>query len=226
MTPDTTFAWSCTANLSLYDEDPGPRTTEVAGGGESRMVDRRVALIDLYARQLLVKLDADVARLAAVAAESAAKRSTPAPCSGAARPLRTATAPCPRCTLRSGDCSGRGRCGRPTPRDRREMAQVWEIAAELADTARQRIIDAGAEHDPKARDRLLAPTSHTLTAEILGVFLPPEVHLQRATSSPRPSTRSTNAPILSGGSLHLLTRRREFCLISTLMVALCARNRP
>lgn len=178
---DITFAWSCAANLSLYDEDPGPRMTEVAGRGESRMVDRRVALIDLYARQLLVKLGADIARLDAVAAEArrAEQHTRTLQWSRETAQNRDRTLPPAFTPLR--------RLRRVwkvwsayTPGDRREMAQVWEIAAELADTARQRIVDAGAEHDSKGRDRLLASTNHTLTAEILGVLLPPEVHQQRA----------------------------------------------
>lgn len=179
--PDTTFAWSSAANLSLYDEDPGPRMTEVATGGGTRMVDRRVALVDLYARQLLVKLDADLERLAAVAEESRREAAY-------TRTLRWS-----RATARSRDeslppASTLGRRIRRAwqvwsaymPGNRREMAEVWEIAAELADTARQRVIDAGAEHDLKARARLLASTNHTLTTEILGMLLPPDVHQQRA----------------------------------------------
>lgn len=96
------------------------------------MVDRRVALVDLYARQLLVKLDADIERLDAVVAES------------------------------------------------RREADYTRTLQWSRDTARQRIIEAGAEHDPKGRDRLLASTNHTLTSEILGIFLPPEAHQQRA----------------------------------------------
>lgn len=179
--PDTTFAWSSAANLSLYDEDPGPRTTEVAGGSESRKVDRRVALVDLYSRQLLVHLGADLERLVAVAEESRRE----------ARYTRTwawsrATARSRERTLPPASTVGR-RLQRwwqvwsaYTPHSRREMAQVWDIAAELADAARERIIEAGAEYDRKARERLLASTNYTLTTEILGVFLPPEVRQQRA----------------------------------------------
>jgi hypothetical protein len=170
--PDTTVAWSCAANLSLYDEDPG---------GESRMVDRRVALIDLYARQLLVRLDADIARLDVVAAESRREekhtrtlRWSRETAQNRDRSLPPAYTPLRRLRRAWKVWSAY------TPGNRREMAQVWEIAAELADTARQRIIEAGAERDQKARDRLLASTNHTLTAEILNVFLPPEVHQQRA----------------------------------------------
>lgn len=155
--------------------------TEVAAGGGTRMVDRRVALVDLYARQLLVKLDADLERLAAVAEESRREAA------------HTRTLRWSRATARSRDESLPPaltldrRIRRAwqvwsayTPGNRREMAEVWEIAAELADTARQRVIDAGAENDPKARARLLASTNHTLTTEILGMLLPPDVHQQRA----------------------------------------------
>lgn len=179
--PDTTFAWSSAANLSLYDEDPGPRMTEVAGGGESRMVDRRVALVDLYARQLLVKIEADIERLDAVAAESRreAQYTRTLKWSRAAARSRDRTLPqayTPGRKLRRAWKVWSAY----TPGSRREMAEMWDIAAELADAARRRIIDAGAEHDVKARDRLLASTNHTLTSEILGIFLPPEVHQQRA----------------------------------------------
>jgi len=46
-------AWACAINLQLYDADPGPRVVELAGGLETRKVDRREALIDLYSRDLL-----------------------------------------------------------------------------------------------------------------------------------------------------------------------------
>lgn len=81
-----------------------------------------------------------------------------------------------------------------TSGDRREMAQVWEISAELADTPRQRIIDAGAEHDPRARDRLLASTD-TLTAEIPG-----------SSSHPR---STSNAPPISPIPLEEIDQRPE-----------------
>lgn len=179
--PDNTFAWSSAANLSLYDEDHGPRMTEVGGGGEWRRVDRRVGLVDLYARQLLVRLDADIERLDAVAAESRREAQY------------THTLQWSRDTARNRDrtlppAHTVGRKIRRTWKvwsaytlgSRGEMAEVWVIVAGLADTARQRVVDAGAEHDPKAGDRLLASTNHTLTSEILGIFLPPEVHQQRA----------------------------------------------
>ena len=60
---DMVRAWACAINLQLYDADPGPRVVELAGGLETRKVDRREALIDLYSRDLLSGLAGDPAAL-------------------------------------------------------------------------------------------------------------------------------------------------------------------
>lgn len=64
------FAFSCGANLLLYEGDPGPQTTTVGGPGEQRTITRRELLVSIYARMLLLELQADLDRLAAVAAEA------------------------------------------------------------------------------------------------------------------------------------------------------------
>ena len=66
------------------------------------------------------------------------------------------------------------------PWEWRDLAEVWELGAHLLDTARDRVIDAGAEQDPHARARLLAATNHTVTTDILGSFLPDDVQQERA----------------------------------------------
>ena len=66
---DAVEAWTCAANLRLYDEDPGPRWVNVGSAVEPRWVDRYDALVDLYARQMLVQLDADPERLIVAARE-------------------------------------------------------------------------------------------------------------------------------------------------------------
>ncbi|MQA16820.1 MAG: hypothetical protein GEV09_22600 [Pseudonocardiaceae bacterium] len=66
---DYLFAWSCALNVNLYDDDPGPRQMVVGGPGEQRTVDRRQRLIDAYARDVLVHVDAELDRLATVVAE-------------------------------------------------------------------------------------------------------------------------------------------------------------
>lgn len=58
-TKDVIEAWSCPANLRLYDDDPGPRAVNVASAEEPRWVDRREALVELYARRMLIACDAD-----------------------------------------------------------------------------------------------------------------------------------------------------------------------
>lgn len=55
------------------------------------------------------------------------------------------------------------------------------LAADLADNAAARVRDAGAEHDRKGRARLIAATEYTATTDIIGAFLPADVHRQRAT---------------------------------------------
>ena len=74
MNDDSVLAWSSAANLLLYDEDPGPRETNVGSRAELRVVDRREALVQLYARQVLVSLHADAPRILALAELAAAAR--------------------------------------------------------------------------------------------------------------------------------------------------------
>lgn len=170
---DTTLAWSCAANLQLYDEDPGPRETNVGSRDEPLLVDRRDALVGLYARQVLVKLDADDRRLAALA-EDCRRRAA------AARTLRGAWQLVQ--TRRS------GRSPQTWPRalepllwsSRREIASVWALGAELADAAGQMVRDAGADRDVKARARLLASTQHSLTYDVVGNMVGADVEAQAA----------------------------------------------
>lgn len=70
---DHLFAWSCGLNARLYDNDPGPREMVVGGPGEQRVIDRRERLLDSYARMVLVELDGDLDRLAAVVGEAQRK---------------------------------------------------------------------------------------------------------------------------------------------------------
>ena len=67
------MAWSLAANCLLYEEDPGPAEVNVASDAEPRMVPRREAWRDYYARYLLNELDADLARVGAVADEYGAE---------------------------------------------------------------------------------------------------------------------------------------------------------
>ncbi|TKV35322.1 hypothetical protein [Mycobacteroides abscessus] len=63
---DLTQAWLCAVNCGLYETDEGPELLNIASGLEPHMVPRAEAFRDLYARILLVDLDGDPARCAAL----------------------------------------------------------------------------------------------------------------------------------------------------------------
>jgi hypothetical protein len=137
-------------------------------------VDRRDALVGLYARQVLVTLDADDRRLEVLAVDCRRRAAQARTLRGAWQLVQT---------RRSGP--------RPEPwpraleplrwRSRREIASVWALGAELADTAAQRVREAGADQDSKARGRLPASTRHTLTYDVVGNLVGAEVEAQAAT---------------------------------------------
>ncbi|WP_062887768.1 hypothetical protein [Mycobacterium avium] len=64
---DLTTAWVLAANCSLYEEDPGPAVLNIASAAEPYFVSRGEAFRDLYTRLLLEELEADSARVAALA---------------------------------------------------------------------------------------------------------------------------------------------------------------
>lgn len=167
------FAWSSAANLLLYDADPGERSVEMGRAGDSRIVDRRDALLDVYARQLMVHCAADPSRLAAVRAE----------CADRHRPARLLREGWRSMRWRREHPSSTGRdrpLGAPSPRTLIEQRELWDTAEQIVALAEQTVHDAGAATDWKARERLLASTSHTLNFDILGVMLPVEVEQQAA----------------------------------------------
>ncbi|KRQ23341.1 MULTISPECIES: hypothetical protein [unclassified Mycobacteroides] len=63
---DLTQVWMCAVNCGLYETDEGPKLLNIASGLEPHMVSRAEAFRDLYARILLVDLDGDPARCAAL----------------------------------------------------------------------------------------------------------------------------------------------------------------
>ena len=65
--PDLTCAWLYAANCSLYEDDDGPAQLNIASHLEPHFVSRVEAFRDLYSRLLLEELDADAARIAALA---------------------------------------------------------------------------------------------------------------------------------------------------------------
>jgi hypothetical protein len=67
-----------------------------------------------------------------------------------------------------------------TRSSRRDIATQWALGAELADCAARMISEAAADRDAKARARLLAGTNHTLTHDVLGTFLRPDVEARDA----------------------------------------------
>ena len=65
--PDLTCAWLYAANCSLYEDDDGPAQLNIASHLEPHFVSRVEAFRDLYSRLLLEELEADAARIAALA---------------------------------------------------------------------------------------------------------------------------------------------------------------
>jgi hypothetical protein len=131
---DTTFAWSCAANLLLYDADPGPRQVNVGSGSEQRFVDRHEALVNVYARQVLVELEADLPRIEALqhACERAAAETwTLRQAWQAARHRRQHGA------------TRRAALAALTRRSRRDIVEVWLAAAEIITEADRIVRDAG-----------------------------------------------------------------------------------
>src|SRR2546430_9870934 len=128
---DMVRAWACAINLQLYDADPGPRVVELAGGLETRKVDRREALIDLYSRDLLSGLAGDPARLEAVEAECQRRARIDATFSSSIRIAVRRLKPLWRLH------SWRSCLEACTKQDRRERQEAWLVAAELAARARR-----------------------------------------------------------------------------------------
>jgi hypothetical protein len=170
---DTTLAWSCAANLRLYDEDPGPRQMNVGSVREPRIVDRREALVGLYARQILLKLEADYPRILALRAECGQQ-------AAASRDLREA--------WRVARARHRPPLRQPWRQalralawsERSDIATTWAVGAELAHRAAQMVTEAGAHLDGKARAKLLAATEHSFTYDVLGSMLPSDMEARDA----------------------------------------------
>lgn len=172
MDKDLSLAWSCAANLSLYDEDPGSRVMNVGSRDEPRLADRRQALLDLYARQILVDLEAGYDRVINLRGRCEERAAAARTLRGG---LRTAQA-----RRRLPGVSWPSVVGALTRGGRREIAELWAIGAELADRAATMMNDAGADQDAKARARLLASMKHTLTYDVIGAVVPADVERQAA----------------------------------------------
>jgi hypothetical protein len=65
---DQATLYSLAANCSLYEEDPQPARMNIGSVAEPMMVTTAVGWRDFYARHLLVRLGADVERVAGVCA--------------------------------------------------------------------------------------------------------------------------------------------------------------
>lgn len=171
---DMTSVWACAINLRLYDSDPGPRQVDVGSDLEARVVDRREALIDLYARTLLEELDADTPRLEAVEAESrrrASKGSTFI--ASVVLVMRRLKSPRKANLWRSS-------LEVFTKRDRQKRCDAWLTAAAIASEARRMVVEAGAEDNEKNRTKLLAATQFSLSRDVLGDLIPLKVRKREA----------------------------------------------
>lgn len=67
---DRAHAWGAALSLMHYDAAAGPSEVSVGGVGEQHTLNRHEWLIDFYARDLLVYVDADLARLEALTADA------------------------------------------------------------------------------------------------------------------------------------------------------------
>lgn len=67
-----------------------------------------------------------------------------------------------------------------SPRTLVEQRELWVTAEQIVALAQRMVHDAGAAEDRRARERLLASTSHTLTFDILGALLPAEMEQEPA----------------------------------------------
>lgn len=167
---DMVNTWSCAINMHLFDNDPGPREVNVGTLDEPRIVDRHKHLLSVYARQLLQDVDADPARLDAVIEESRRK----------ARHVRTLRGGWEIMQARRSSRLASNPWQALTPWERRAMSMTHKNGAEIAEAARQLVIEAGADTDDKARRSLLASIRHTLTEDVLGIAVSAETRADRA----------------------------------------------
>lgn len=148
---DTMLAWSCASNLRLHGVEPGTLGTDVGSRPEPRITDRREALVERYARQILLELRADYPRILALRAECRQQAAT-------ARSLQEAWRVV-QARRRSPDPEAWPQALRALSRSsRRDVAVNWALGARLADHAAQIMMAAGAARDAEARARLLAAT--------------------------------------------------------------------
>ena len=156
---DAQLAWSLAANCLLYEEDPGPAMVNVGSDTEPSWMPRDQAWRYSFANYLVERLAADHRRLSAalVVAQQQLRE---------ARSPRSALAVY---RVRRSDGEGLGEALRVFgPSQWRDRILVQRRTVDLCQQALQRIVDAGADHDDQARQRLLAVLRHTNTLEALG----------------------------------------------------------
>lgn len=163
---DTTLAWSLAANCRLYEDDPGPGEVNVGSATEPRYVPRSEALRDLYARQLVLGVDADARRIETVAAACRTDIAATYTLRHWLRLIRKRTdGPSPLAhRLRSA-------LELVNPGEREALRRVHQCSADLCKRAAAVVKESGATDDERSRRRLLAGLDHQATADILG-FIP------------------------------------------------------
>jgi hypothetical protein len=166
---ETLFAWSCAVDFMMYDSNPIASEANIGSQIEPRVVDRRDALLDIYARRILVHCEADPGRLNAVRAEITKLPGSRGPVQDEMRSDR----------LQDGSARPPGSATLPPPLSH-DTGQLWAVAEELTSAALAMVIEAGAVDDIRARARLLVSTAHTITRDLLGPLRPPEVERQAA----------------------------------------------
>jgi hypothetical protein len=163
---DSTLVWSLAANCRLYEDDPGPRELNVGSATEPRYVPRSEALRDLYARQLVLGVEADPSRIDALADRCRAEiEATHTVWHWIGIMRRRMNGP--------GRLSNRLRSALEImdPREREALREVHRCSADLCKRASILVKESESTDDDKARRRLLAGLDHQATADILG-FIP------------------------------------------------------
>lgn len=170
---DATFTQTCAVDLLIYDAEPVGRWINRGSHLDPVPVARHEALIEIYARRVLVQCEADPDRLRAVQTECARRREGSARSPSGDERITglghadTDESPPPQTTV-------------PSSPSRPEQGRIWSVAEKLITVAMAMVVEAGAVDDFRARARLLVSAAHTTAIDRLGSAVPTEVRQKAA----------------------------------------------